>query len=130
MLALLLALTPFDYAMLAKTVKVEAAVNTFDEYCVVASVLNRVEHSKFPNTVSGVVLAPGQFEGNVWGASADPAIVARLRSPEGQIKILKALDILDGRTDFKGQSMLRYRVPGEDPMCHPKGNFYHYYWQS
>jgi len=37
-----------------------------------------------------------------------------------------AYKIIGDRTDFKGQSMLPYRVASEDPMCDPKGNFYHY----
>ena len=48
---------------------------------------------------------------------------------EGKKNIIKWSGILNGRTDFKGQSMLKYRVASEDPMCHPKGNFYHYHWQ-
>ena len=63
MLELLLTLTPIDYYHLAKVVQVEAAKNTADEYCVAASVLNRVISDKFPDTVSEVVHAPGQYEG-------------------------------------------------------------------
>ena len=44
--------------------------------------------------------------------------------------MLKAYDIIGDRTDFKGQSMLRYRVASEDPMCDRKGNFFHHYWQT
>ena len=59
---LLLTLTPLDYQNLAKVVQVEAAQNTADEFCVAASVLNRVASDRFPNTVSEVVYAPGQYE--------------------------------------------------------------------
>ena len=48
---------------LAKAVQVEAAPNTADEYCVAASILNRVVSDRFPNTVSEVVYAPMQYEG-------------------------------------------------------------------
>ena len=61
LLQLLLTLTPADYAHLAKVVKVEAASNTMDEYCVAVSVLNRVRSPKFPGNVSGVVYSPGQY---------------------------------------------------------------------
>ena len=57
---LLLTLTPLDYQPLAKVVQVEAAPKTADEFCVAASVLNRVASDRFPNTVSEVVYAPGQ----------------------------------------------------------------------
>ena len=128
---LLLALTPVDYQHLAKVVQVEAASNTADEFCVVASVLNRVVSDKFPNTVFGVVYAPGQYEGIYTRKSIfpDSKLVERLRSVQGRNSILLWSKVLNGRTDYKGQSMLRYRVSSEDPMCHPKGNFYHYYWQ-
>lgn len=128
---LLLALTPVDYQHLAKVVQVEAASNTADEFCVVASVLNRVASDRFPNTVSGVVYAPGQYEGIYTRKSIfpDSKLVERLRSVQGRNSILLWSKVLNGRTDYKGQSMLRYRVSSEDPMCHSKGNFYHYYWQ-
>ena len=128
MLQLLLALTPADYTHLAKVVKVEAAPNTMDEYCVAVSVLNRVASPSFPNTVSGVVYAPGQYEG-MWRNNpvVDYALVQRLQD---RTKMLSAYNIIGDRTDFKGQSMLRYRVASQDPMCDTRGNFYHYYWQS
>ena len=124
----LLALSAVDYDHLARTVQVEAAPGTMDEYCVAVSVLNRVRSSKFPNKVADVVYAPGQYEGFAkWRPAAKPEVVARLKDTN---KMLAAYSIIGDRTDFKGQSQLRYRVASEDPMCHNKGNFYHYYWQS
>ena len=131
MLELLAALTPIDYQHLSKVVRVEAHPNSADEYCVAASVLNRVLSDRFPNTVSGVVFAPGQYQGFdfISYIVSDPRLVNKLSSPEGNKNIAYWSKVLNGRTDFKGQSMLGYRVPSEDPMCHPKGNFYHYHWQ-
>lgn len=131
MLSLLLSLTLADYYHLARVVQVEAAKNTVDEYCVAVSVLNRVISDKFPNTVPEVVNAPGQYEGiyNRDQIVVDPKLVHRLSSSQGKKNILIWSRALNGRTDFKGQSMLRHRVSSEDPMCHPKGNFYHYHWQ-
>jgi len=121
-------LTPADYAHLSKVVKVEAALNTMDEQCVAVSVLNRVRSPKFPNNVSGVVYAPGQYEG-MWRnqPAVDWGLVQRLQD---RTKMLSAYSIIGDRTDFKGQSMLRYRVASQDPMCSNNGNFYRYYWQS
>jgi len=132
MIELVLALTLTDFHHLAKVVQVESAPNTPDEYCVAVSVLNRVLSDKFPNTVSGVVYAPGQYEGiynRTSKINSNPHLVNKLSSQEGKNNLLLWSKILGSRTDFKGQSMLRYRVTEEDPMCHPKGNFYHYYWQ-
>ena len=124
----LLALTAVDYDHLARTVQVEAAPGTMDEYCVAVSVLNRVRSSKFPNEVADVVYAPGQYEGFAkWRPAAKPEVVARLKDTS---KMLAAYSIIGDRTDFKGQSQLRYRVASEDPMCDNKGNFFHYHWQS
>ena len=124
----LLALTAVDYDHLARTVQVEAASGTMDEYCVAVSVLNSVRSPKFPNTVLDVVYAPGQYEGfTKWRPAAKPEVVARLKDTN---KMLAAYDIIGDRTDFKGQSMLRYRVASEDPMCDRKGNFFHHYWQT
>ena len=59
--------------------------------------------------------------------AAKPEVVARLKDTS---KMLAAYSIIGDRTDFKGQSQLRYRVASEDPMCDNKGNFFHYHWQS
>ena len=59
----ILGLTALDYDHLARAIKVEAAVNTLDEYCVAASVLNRVRSPLYPNTVADVVYAHGQYQG-------------------------------------------------------------------
>jgi hypothetical protein len=127
-LEMLLALTPADYDHLARTVHVEAAPNTMDEYCVAVSVLNRVRSPKYPNSVADVVYSPGQYEGfTKWRPVAKQSVVDRLKDNNA---MLRAYDIIGDRTDFKGQSMLQYRVASEDPMCDTKGNFFHYYWQS
>jgi|TARA_Y100000287_G_scaffold129547_1_gene104885 hypothetical protein len=126
----ILGLSPIDYDHLARTIQVEAARNTFDEYCVAVSVLNRVRSPKFPNTVADVVYSPGQYEGFTrWRPAADPNLVSRLKSEEGKNNLLKAYNIIGDRTDFKGQAMLRYRY-SSDPMCHSRGNFFHYHWQT
>ena len=123
----LLALTPIDYDHLARAVQVEAAPNTMDEYCVAVSILNRVKSPLYPNTVVDVVYAPGQYEGFSYRRPvAKTSTITRLLNTS---KMLSAYSIIGDRTDFKGQSMLPYRVPSEDPMCHPKGNFFHYHWQ-
>jgi len=127
-LEMLLALTPADYDHLARTVQVEAAPNTMDEYCVAVSVLNRVRSPKYPNSVANVVYSPGQYEGfTKWRPVAKQSVIDRLKDNNAR---LRAYDIIGDRTDFKGQSMLQYRVASEDPMCDTKGNFFHYYWQS
>jgi len=134
-LELLLSLTPLDYTYLAKVIRVEAVRNTFDEYCVAASVLNRVNSKVFPNSVYEVVHAKSsrgqhQYQGfDSKYPKTDWALVKKLNSIEGRKNILKAYSIIGNRTDFKGQSMLRHRVPSEDPMCSSNGNFYHYHWQ-
>jgi len=123
----LLALTPIDYDHLARAVQVEAAPNTMDEYCVAVSILNRVKSPLYPNTVVDVVYAPGQYEGFLYRRPvAKTSTITRLLDTG---KMLSAYSIIGDRTDFKGQRMLPYRVPSEDPMCHPKGNFFHYHWQ-
>ena len=94
MLALILALSAVDYDHLARTIQVEAAKGTMDEYCVAVSVLNRVRSPYFPNTVAGVVYAPGQYEGfTKWRPVANDALVNRLKSEEGKQNLLKAYSI-------------------------------------
>ncbi len=127
----LLALTPIDYHHLARTVQVEAALGTMDEYCVATSILNRVRSPYFPNTVADVVYAPRQYEGlTYYRPVANQSLVNEMQSEVGRQRFIEAYSIIGDRTDFKGQSMLSYRVSSEDPMCHSRGNFFHYHWQS
>lgn len=124
----ILALTPVDYDHLARAVQVEAAPNTMDEYCVAVSILNRVKSPKYPNSVADVVYATGQYEGFFYRRpAANPHVISKLKNTD---KLLEAYSIIGDRTDFKGQAMLPYRVSSQDPMCHHRGNFYHYHWQS
>ena len=121
-------LTPTDYDHLARAVQVEAAPNTMDEYCVAASILNRVASPYYPNTVADVIYSPNQYEG-LQNKNPTPkrSVVLRLKDKK---KLTEAYNIIGDRTDFKGQSMLQYRVVAEDPMCHSKGNFFHYRGQG
>ena len=122
---------PHSYTCLAEVVQTEALRGTDDEYAVAASVLNRVASPDFADTVCAVVYSKGQYEGvsNNPTLKADPDLVLKLQSPEGKLKIIEAMKVLDGRTDFKGPSQLHNRVASEDPMFAPFGNFYHYHWQ-
>lgn len=117
-------MTDQDFSDLAFIVSAEAARNTDDEYGVAAAVLNRVADSRYPNTIMGVGTAPGQFEAVFNGkAYRDPELAEKLKNNQG--KIVDALKKLNGRTDFKGQSMLQY-MGSTDIMFANKGNFYHY----
>ena len=84
-----------------------------------------------------MIFQPGQYEGVYKGRSKwDSGIAADLSSDAGRSEIIKALNVLDGRTDFKGQTMLKYRSSKGnkggmlDPMFDPKGNFFHYSHQT
>lgn len=123
-------LTDNDFKELAYAVSSEAALNTNDEYGVAANILTRLKSGNYGSSIGEIIRAPGQYQGVYQGKSKySPEIQARLQSPEGQAKILDAIKRLDGRTEFKGQTMLMNRVAKEDPMFHPSGNFYHYSWQ-
>ena len=129
------ALTPEDYKYLAYAIDSEAGPGK-DRYGVAASILNRVKSDKFPGTVKDVIFQDGQYEGVYKGLSNyNPGIAADLSSDAGKTQINSALKILDGRTDFKGQSQLQHRSnKGNkggmmDPMFDTKGNFFHYHWQ-
>ena len=129
-------LTNDDFKHLAYAISSEAGPGK-DRYGVAASILNRVASDKWPGTVKDVIFQDGQYEGVYKGMSTwDSGIEADLSSNKGRAEILKALEVLDGRTDFKGQTMLKYRSnKGNkggmmDPMFDPKGNFFHYSHQT
>ena len=117
-------MTDQDWSDLAYIVSGEAARNTDDEYGVAAAVLNRVADPRYSNTIMGVGTAPGQFEAVYKGlARREPNLAKKLKNNQG--KIVEALRTLKGRTDFKGQSMLKHKGI-DDVMFNPRGNFYHY----
>ncbi len=116
-----------DFKELAYAVSSEAALGTDDEFGVAANIITRLKSGKYGSSISEIIRAPGQYEGVYTGNSKySPKIQARLQSPEGQAKITDFITQLDGRTEFKGQTMLHNRVKDEDPMFDPSGNFYHY----
>ena len=139
-------LTDQEWSTLSRVVSGEQGGGD-DKFGIVASILNRVTSKDFPNTIPAVASQNDgkgtyQYEAFTLGTDyADSNLTATLKSPEGQAKILKALKVLDGRTDFKGQTMLHNRSskgnkdydgdgkPDLDPMFDPTGNFFHYHWQ-
>ena len=119
-------LTGQDFRDLAYIVSGEAQRGTDDEYGVAAAVLNRVADPAWPNTIREVGSQSGQFEAVYTGkAYDDPALAQKLASPEGQAKIVEALKMLKGRTDFKGTSQYGNMGQG-DVKFSDRGNFYHY----
>ena len=124
---MLSSLTDADWDELGYVVSSEAARNTDDEFGVAASVLTRLASGKYGNSIGEIIRAPGQYEAVYKGmARYEPALSSKLKSAEGREKIRNFFTQLDGRTDFKGQTMLKNRVASEDPMFAPSGNFYHY----
>ena len=120
-------LTNKDFDDLAFAISSEAQLGTDDEYGVGANILTRLQSGNYGSSVNAIINAPGQYEGVYTGRSvASPEISARLQSPEGRQKLQEAMQRLDGRTEFKGQTMLQNRVAAEDPMFSSGGNFYHY----
>ena len=123
-------LTAQDYKELAFIVSAEAQRDSPDEFAVAASVLNRLATGRFGSSISEIARRPGQYEAVTKGtAKYEPALAARLASPEGQRMIVAALRKLEGRTDFKGQSQIGNREES-DPMFSPAGNFFHYQGQQ
>ena len=117
-----------QYKWLAYAISGEAGPGD-DQYAVAASILNRVAEGR--GSVEEVIKASGQYEAYHKGMmQMSPDIEARLKSPEGQARLVAALERLQGRTDFKGQTQLQNRVAGEDPMVDALGNFFHYSWQT
>ena len=118
-------LTDQDWAELGYVVSGEAARGTDDEFGVAANVLTRLLSGNYGETISDVIRQPGQYEAvEIGTAQYDPKLSAKLKANKD--KIIEFYKRLDGRTEFKGQSMLKNRVANEDPMFAPTGNFYHY----
>ena len=120
-----------DFNDLAYAVSSEAALGTDDEFGVAANILTRLMVGGFGNNINEIINAPGQYEGVYSGASerkdasVKQAIAESLKSDTGKLKLLEFIKRLDGRAYFKGQTLLKNRVPSEDPMFAETGNFYH-----
>ena len=118
-----------DFKWLAYGISGEAGGGD-DMYAVAASILNRYAGGGY-GSIEDVIKAPGQYHAYEIGTLRHmPDVAAHFQSGEGQEKIVAALELLKGRGSFKGQSALANRVPGEDPMVDPSGNYYHYGWQG
>ena len=119
-----------DYRELGFIVSAEAGPGD-DKYAVAASIINRLADGRFGSSISEIGRRPGQYEAVYTGkAYYSDELTQDLASPEGQKKIAEMLMLLDGRTDFKGQSQLGNRDPDNDPMVDPLGNFFHYAGQT
>lgn len=117
-------LTDQDYEDLAYAVSGEAERDSDDEFGVAANILTRVVDPNHPNTIMGVFTAPGQYAAySDGGARRDPQLAKRLKANKD--KIAEAIQILNGRTDFKGTSEYGNMGPG-DIKFSSRGNFYHY----
>lgn len=121
-------LTDQDYEDLAYAVSGEAERDTDDEFGVAANILTRVVDPNYPNTIMGVFTAGSASKPQYaayWdgGAHRDPQLAKRLKANKN--KIAEAIQILNGRTDFKGTSQYGNMGPG-DIKFSSRGNFYHY----
>ena len=122
---------PEDYIAMAKIIDGEAA-NNDDIFLVAGTMANR--HSQGyegATSIRDVANQPGQYEAHPGGIDAMPTtarhreIAAMLSSEEGQRKLIRALQILRGRTDFKGRTMYSNRA-ASDIQFGEGGNFSHY----
>ncbi len=119
-----------DYRELGFIVSAEAGPGD-DKYAVAASIINRLATGGFGDSIPDIGRADGQYEAVYKGkAFYSDDLTQDLASPEGQRKIAQMLMLLDGRTDFKGQSQIGNRDPDNDPMVDPLGNFFHYAGQT
>ena len=122
-------LTAEDYKWLAFAISGEAKLGTDDIYGVAASILNR--YARGDGTIEEIIKADGQYDAYEKGMMThSPDIASLLQSKDGQQNLIEALQVLNGRTEFKGQGMIHNRVEGEDPMFDKLGNFFHYDYQD
>ena len=121
-------LTEKQFDDLAYAVSGEAQRGTDDEYGVAANILTRVADPNYPNTIMGVFTAGSASRPQYaayWDGSArrDTQLAKKLKANKD--KIAEAIQLLNGRTEFKGTS--EYGNMGEgDIKFSSRGNFYHY----
>lgn len=78
-----------DTELLARCICAEAGPNKLDQLMVGAVVLNRISDSRFPNTIIGILTAPGQYQswrnGSIQGADTSSARFAACLSSAKQL---------------------------------------------
>ena len=120
-----------DKREIAYIVSGEAERGTDDIFGVAGVVINRMKSKDYPSSAYDVGRQKGQFEAvEIGKARYEPELQEKLFSDQGLIKLQDALTKLKGRDSFKGQTMIKNRVPSEDPMFSERGNFYHYSHQT
>jgi len=130
-------LSPEDKKYISFGVSAEAKRGTSDELAVAGVILNRMKNSG--KSAKQIIYAPHQFAavtGHNPQAHHDPVLQERLFGKKGLPELEDTINLLDGRTQFRGQTLLHNRrrsgnpdlnkdgVPDLDLMVHPKGNFY------
>ena len=130
-------LSPEDKKHIAFGVSAEAARGTADELAVAGVILNRMKNSG--KSAKQIIYAPNQFDavtGHNPQAHHDPVLQERLFGKKGLPELEDTMNLLDGRTQFRGQRLLHNRgrsgnpdlnndgLPDLDLMVHPKGNYY------
>jgi hypothetical protein len=123
---------PADYMDMAKIIVGEANLSNDDIFLVAGTLINRhTQGYSGATSIRDVGNQPGQYEAHKYGIQymtvndKHRQVAALLSSPEGQRKLIRALHILKGRTDFKGTSQYRNRS-ASDIQFGDKGNFAHY----
>ena len=132
-------LSPEDKKWIAYGVSGEAHPNSPDELAVAGVIMNRMKQTG--KSAYDVIHAPGQFAavtgiGHAPTAKHVPGLQEKLFNTEGLANLESTMQLLNGRTQFRGQTLLHNRGrsgnpdldgdgrPDLDLMVHPKGNFY------
>ena len=123
---------PTDYMDMAKIIVGEANLSNDDIFLVAATLINRhTQGYEQATSIRDVGNQPGQYEAHKYGIqnirvnNKHRSIYDLISSEEGQRKIIRALQILRGRTDFKGTSMYGNRS-SSDVQFGERGNYAHY----
>jgi len=120
-------LTAEDWEYITRAVQGEAGPDD-DQYYVAASIINRMADARWGGagaSAKDIVTAEGQYEGYKPGEAMSREQFNRLTGQKGMAKIIEALMVLKGRTDFKGVSE-RHNMGATDILPNEKANFYHY----
>ena len=132
-------LSPEDKKWIAYGVSGEALPNSPDELAVAGVIMNRMKQTG--KSAYDVIHAPGQFAavtgiGHGITAKHVPGLQEKLFNTEGLANLESTMQLLNGRTQFRGQTLLHNRGRSGNPdldndgrldldlMVHPKGNFY------
>jgi len=100
-------MSDIEWEQLARTTYAESTSNPTEQAAVMSVILNRVKADGYPDTITGVIQQPNQFQA-VTGTSKDPGPSSMYRSMGNEVLALFESDVTPLLGNFQEQNWLNF----------------------